>query len=609
MKLDIKDGYWRMLVPEEEAFNYCYVLPQENDTDPVQLVVPTSLQMGWKFSLPYFSSGAETGRDIAQQNQSRPQAPHPFEHLTMAGISDIEKLHNEARAEHKRLTQLLQDPANWTTDELPDMLEKLNALLESFVDDFIQAVQSTNPAVLLHYSRALLHGIHSVFPAAPDPIGDPDDEPISLKKLTEGDGVWAFRKEILGWIFDGINRTIELPPGKLSKIKVSTKEAMHRQGLPAKALESLVGKLQHACLGIPNGKGLLGPLYKLLPSDHSPLAKRRFIPIPKGSDAYNALQDLLTIMKVVANRPTNVAQLVPGWPHFAGFCDACKFGAGGVWLSGKDEIHPTVWRFRWPPSIVDLFNRKKLTVNDLEMAGLLLQYLVLEQVTESLKHKHAAAWCDNTSTVSWARRLSSSKSLVGQRLVRALSIRHMVTHSSPLAPWSIPGANNNMADLASRSFRKGGKGNYDLTDAEFLTKFNAVFPLSQDASWHMHTLNTKISSLVCAELRREQQPMGSWLRLTTRGKSSGLTGQHLSPSLASLTPSSLDSHSQNSLPLSKPLPIGYEMDTQDEKIRLALSEFNKRWQPSPRPSNWTLNPAPRTKSKATHSIGPLSNNK
>jgi hypothetical protein len=373
--------------------------------------------------------------------------------------------------------------------------------------------------------------------------------------------------------------------------------------------QTLVGKLQHACLGIPNGKGLLGPLCKLLPTIHSPALRRKPIHIRRNSDAYKALQDLLVFMKVVANRPTKLEQLVPGWPHFVGFCDACKHGAGGIWLSGKDDIHPTVWRFRWPPSVVELFTSGALTVNDLEMGGLLLHYLVLEQITETLVHKHAAAWCDNTSTVSWARRLSSSKSLAGQRLVRALSIRHLITCSSPLAPWSIAGSNNNMADLASRSFHKGGPGNFDLTGEAFLTKFNTLFPLTQNASWHTHTLSTKISSLVCAELRLERQPMGSWLRLTKHGKNSGPTGQPLSPSLASATPSSAGSPNQNNLPSSKPLPIGHEMETQDEKIRLALSEFNKRWQPSPRPSNWTMNPAPPTKNRAEPPTGQPSNSR
>ena len=210
-------------------------------------------------------------------------------------------------------------------------------------------------------------------------------------------------------------------------------------------------------------------------------------------------------MKLVANRPTKCSQLIPGWPDFMGFCDACKHGAGGVWLSGKDDLDPVLWRVQWPDDISARLKsgsnpQGDLTVNDLEMAGLLLHCLVLEQRVPSLEGKHAAAWCDNTSTVSWARRLSCKRSLVGQRLLRALVIRHVATRSSPLAPWSIAGANNQMADLASRSFRKGGKGNFLLTDSQLLTKFNSQFPLTQEASWQLHHLPNKLCSLVFSEL-------------------------------------------------------------------------------------------------------------
>ena len=30
MKLDIKDGFWRLMVPETDEHNFCYVLPQED---------------------------------------------------------------------------------------------------------------------------------------------------------------------------------------------------------------------------------------------------------------------------------------------------------------------------------------------------------------------------------------------------------------------------------------------------------------------------------------------------------------------------------------------------------------------------------------------------
>ena len=34
---------------------------------PIKLVVPTSLQMGWIESPPYFCTVSETGRDVAEQ--------------------------------------------------------------------------------------------------------------------------------------------------------------------------------------------------------------------------------------------------------------------------------------------------------------------------------------------------------------------------------------------------------------------------------------------------------------------------------------------------------------------------------------------------------------
>jgi len=42
-----------------------------------------------------------------------------------------------------------------------------------------------------------MHGIHSVLPP-PGISNDPEDEPISVKKLWQGDGLWSRKKEI--WV-------------------------------------------------------------------------------------------------------------------------------------------------------------------------------------------------------------------------------------------------------------------------------------------------------------------------------------------------------------------------------------------------------------------------
>jgi hypothetical protein len=47
-KLDIKDGSWWMVVPEEEEYNFAYVLPQppgSANSEPM-IVIWSSLQMG-----------------------------------------------------------------------------------------------------------------------------------------------------------------------------------------------------------------------------------------------------------------------------------------------------------------------------------------------------------------------------------------------------------------------------------------------------------------------------------------------------------------------------------------------------------------------------------
>mmetsp|Transcript_9483 Transcript_9483/g.19992 ORF Transcript_9483/g.19992 Transcript_9483/m.19992 type:complete len:96 (-) Transcript_9483:743-1030(-) len=58
-------------------------------------------------------------------------------------------------------------------------------LLESFLDDFMHLVQSTDPKMLHHCSQALLHGIHSVFPP---PAGTDHGraDPVSIKKMNQG---------------------------------------------------------------------------------------------------------------------------------------------------------------------------------------------------------------------------------------------------------------------------------------------------------------------------------------------------------------------------------------------------------------------------------------
>ena len=58
-----------------------------------------------------------------------------------------------------------------------------------------------------------MHGIHSVFPP-PAATGHSGAEPILVKKLINGEGVWTVKKEILRWIMNGTTICMELADKK-----------------------------------------------------------------------------------------------------------------------------------------------------------------------------------------------------------------------------------------------------------------------------------------------------------------------------------------------------------------------------------------------------------
>lgn len=204
--------------------------------------------MGWTSSPAFFCAATETGRDIAEWLRLLPHLPpHPLEAHTLAHPDPNFYRHH------------FPDPSSLTD---PVKRKAFFHLFEVFVDDYIGLLQSTDVHALRHHSRALLHGIHQVFPP-PTATGATSEDPISHKKLVvDGEGIWDTTKEILGWIFDGLHRTMQLPAKKVHAIRETIKNALRSKHIELKAFESLIGKCQHACLGIPGGTALLGPLYR-----------------------------------------------------------------------------------------------------------------------------------------------------------------------------------------------------------------------------------------------------------------------------------------------------------------------------------------------------------
>ena len=75
-KIDLSDGFWRMIVEQGQEFNFCYQLPpREGDTKPYY-VIPSLLQMGWKNSPTYFCEAT----DHAHAHPAHPGPYHAIRH-------------------------------------------------------------------------------------------------------------------------------------------------------------------------------------------------------------------------------------------------------------------------------------------------------------------------------------------------------------------------------------------------------------------------------------------------------------------------------------------------------------------------------------------------
>ncbi len=134
-----------------------------------------------------------------------------------------------------------------------------------YVNNFVSLAIPTSREQLHHVSMGTMTGIHDVFPA--DKIDSND--PTSEKKLKQLNGEYSTTKTILGFDFNGDDKTIWLEEAKRAHLLTVlhgwirlSKSGTH--GIPFKEFETVVAKIRHAFTAIPAGRGLLTPCNKIL---------------------------------------------------------------------------------------------------------------------------------------------------------------------------------------------------------------------------------------------------------------------------------------------------------------------------------------------------------
>jgi hypothetical protein len=369
-----------------------------------------------------------------------------------------------------------------------------------------------------------MHGIHDVFP----PDANDEQDSMSLKKLKKEDGAWALRGDLLGFAFNGDigPKTMWLDEDKRDKILVVLQRWLRAcrngvEGIEFGEFRSVISKIRHAFISIPNGRGLLSPRNKVMRKEPPKVFLHRNQPLRE------AISDIRTFMQESICDPTLCRELVSGWPDYVAIVDASGQGVGIVVVGENRAVKPTVVRIEWPDDIKaaiisDSNPNGSITNSDLESAGAVLAWLVVEATCDLQPGSHVAIYSDNDATVTRIDKMKS-KADVGAGLMRILALRLKYKKVSPLTSLHIEGKRNMITDIPSRSFGSVSAWHWKTHD-EFLTNFNSMFPLPNQNSWSLFDLNFDVFLRVVCVLRMRASTLAEWRRLPRIGTYVGGNG-------------------------------------------------------------------------------------
>jgi len=497
-KVDLSDGFWRMIVEAGKEYNFVFQLPKREGDAETYYVVPSSLQMGWKNSPAFFCSGTEATRNLIKRLLA----------LTLASGIDVH---------HRHESYCVDGAPGPNFDEVPTAheaewkgMENATLACRVFVDDFMQGLagdpdRPERRAQQLWVARAVLHGIHAVFPP-PDILSHAGGkDSVSLKKLIKGDALFKLREVLLGFLFSGgtgPQRTIAIPPGKYEKYIYRLRRALDQKShwITFSEFQKIHGKLQHVSVAVPCLRGLMTPLNMVLSRKPSTVGLR------VGGTLRATFEIFATLLEDAQAHPSHITEIVPpDLPHHHGTTDASGVGAGGVWLPCTAWIHPTVWRLEWPEDIKQAVRDGTISMVDCEFAAYFIAECMVDELTElPVAGLSTFLWTDNSPTEAIVQRQASrAKSTMPEATLRWLALRQRWTKRGPQDIKHYEGKKNLMADFGSRSFSEGFPDTPAGDDA-FLTEFDSQFPLPPQLHyWVLVRPSAAISSAAISLLRKQ----------------------------------------------------------------------------------------------------------
>ena len=225
-------------------------------------------------------------------------------------------------------------------------------------------------------------------------------------------------------MFEGAKKTMMLEEEKIESILAKLKEwSRARRGIPFLEFHKNISRVQHASKCIPVVKALFTPINKVLGIRPEP----KLVFIRPNSELQKSIEGFPVLLRKAHKEPTMCKQLVTGDPHFVDIMYAANEGMGGMIVGKGDACVPIVFHLEWPRDIQDMVYMQEnpdrpIANSDLEFVGLLICWLVMEEVSPCLSQKHVGIYCSNLAAVSWLKKMETQSSKVAVPLLMALAI-------------------------------------------------------------------------------------------------------------------------------------------------------------------------------------------
>ena len=533
IKVDLSDGFYRVHIGDDFIARLGVVFPNKPG-EPELVALPLRAPMGWRNSPALFCSATETIADTANLfllRQHRIPERHPLEPAA------------DSRPPPRMPQPLPPDPSLAVpVPTVPDphlnpARRRRLEYIDVYMDDFLGLAQGSK-AARTNVRRVLMSVIDDVFRPNEHTDADTRKEPISVKKLRQGDASWSTQKEVLGWLIDTESMTLRLTRRRRDRLHQILHDELprSRKRLPARDYHRILGELRSMSLALPGARGLFSVLQEAL--RHSTPDGR----VRLSERAHHVISIFRELHKNLDSRPTRIQELVPLMPTVAGYHDAAGHGAGGVILptdtaipratrvrfspNGRARIQrtkgPIVWRMSFPKDITDRLAtfenpRGDLTNTDLELVGSIVQSEAAVQCFDLRERTHLER-TDNLGTMFWQRKGSTTSVKPVEVLLRHQALhqrfhRHVALHDY------IPGDLNRAADDASRL--------QHLSNRAFLHHFNTHYP--QMHSWRLWTPTPAMRSWLISVLRNTLSNTASPLHAPPPPTGTGKSGPTSAP--------------------------------------------------------------------------------